>query len=50
MLITLGKTVEIFGFLVVLKQLKKQAELLKDGQNTIRKNSRLLENRYKQRR
>mgnify|MGYP000973512961 CR=1 FL=1 len=37
------------GFLVVLKQLKKQAELLKDGQNAIRKNSRLLENRYKQR-
>nr|DAS50038.1 MAG TPA: hypothetical protein [Caudoviricetes sp.] len=37
MLITLWKTVGTCGFLVVLKQLKKQAELLKDGQNVIRK-------------
>ena len=34
------------GFLVVLKQLKKQAELLKDGQNVIRKSGCLLENCY----
>lgn len=40
--ITLWKTVGTCGFLVVLKQLKKQAELLKDGQNAIRKTAAYL--------
>lgn len=40
--ITLWKTAGTCGFLVVLKQLKKQAELLKDGQNAIRKTAAYL--------